>query len=66
MIRAPLTEAAVVAAGRSVSVGLYGLAPFYVREKAQPGLMFGYGGISVEQIDTALTALAELMPKLAG
>ena len=64
-IRAPLTEAAVVAAGRAASIGLHGLAPFHVREKARPGLMFGYGGISVEQIDTALTALAQRMPGLA-
>jgi len=28
-------------------------------------LLFGYGGIGVEQIDSALTTLARLMPKIA-
>jgi GntR family transcriptional regulator/MocR family aminotransferase len=64
-LKAPLTEAAVVEAASRASIGLYGLAPFHVRVRPQPGLIFGYGGIGVEQIDKALTMLARLMPQLA-
>lgn len=64
-LKTPLTEAAVTEAARGALIGLHGLAPFHVRVRPQPGLMFGYGGIDVEQIDRALTTLARLMPKLA-
>lgn len=63
-LKAPLTEAAVVSAARKASIGLYGLAPFHLRVKARPGLIFGYGNISAEQIDTALTRLADILPRL--
>jgi GntR family transcriptional regulator/MocR family aminotransferase len=64
-LKAPLTEEAVVNAAREASIGLYGLAPFHLRAKAQPGLMFGYGNIAVEHIDAALTKLAGILPRLA-
>ncbi len=64
-LKAPLTEAAVVELARGASIGLYGLAPFHVRERPQPGLIFGYGGIDADQIDHAMTTLARLMPKLS-
>jgi GntR family transcriptional regulator/MocR family aminotransferase len=64
-LKAPLTEEAVVSAARAASIGLYGLAPFHVRAKAQPGLMFGYGNIAVEHIDAALTKLAGVLARLA-
>jgi GntR family transcriptional regulator/MocR family aminotransferase len=64
-LKEPIAEDAVIAAAREASIGLYGLARFHMRARAQPGLMFGYGGIAVEQIDAALRTLATLMPRLA-
>ena len=64
-LKEPLAEDAVIAAAREASIGLCGLARFHMRARAQPGLMFGYGGIAVEQIDAALRTLATLMPRLA-
>jgi GntR family transcriptional regulator/MocR family aminotransferase len=64
-LRRPIAEEAVIAAAREASIGLYGLARYHRRARAQPGLMFGYGGIAVEQIDAALCTLATLMPRLA-
>ncbi|HEX7911190.1 MAG TPA: PLP-dependent aminotransferase family protein [Paraburkholderia sp.] len=64
-LKAPLTEEAVVNAAREASIGLYGLAPFHLRVKPQPGLIFGYGNIAVEHIDAALTKLAGVLPRLA-
>ena len=63
-LKVPLSEATLIAAARDASIGLYGLAPFYVRARPQPGLIFGYGGIGADHIDEALTKLARLMPKL--
>lgn len=65
-LKAPLTEQTLVSAAHEVSIGLYGLAPFYQRVKPQPGLMFGYGSIAVEHIDSALTKLADILPRLAS
>ncbi|MBB5422494.1 GntR family transcriptional regulator/MocR family aminotransferase [Paraburkholderia atlantica] len=62
---ASLGEEALVAAAREASIGLYGLAPFHHRVTPQPGLMFGYGSIAAEHIDTALTALAGILPRIA-
>jgi len=64
-LKGTITEERVIAAARAASIGLYGIARFHRRARPQPGLMFGYGGIAVEQIDAALTALAKLMPRLA-
>jgi GntR family transcriptional regulator/MocR family aminotransferase len=64
LLKAPLTEAAVIEAARDESIALHGLAPFYVRATPQPGLVFGYGGIEAEQIDTALATLAKLLPRV--
>jgi GntR family transcriptional regulator/MocR family aminotransferase len=62
---ASLGEEALVAAAREASIGLYGLAPFHRRVTPQPGLMFGYGSIAAEHIDTALTTLAGILPRIA-
>ncbi|WP_144153055.1 PLP-dependent aminotransferase family protein [Paraburkholderia sp. BCC1885] len=64
-LKAPIKEDALIAAAREASIGLYGLAGFHRRVRARPGLIFGYGGIAVEQIDAALSTLARLMPRLA-
>ncbi|WP_345815986.1 PLP-dependent aminotransferase family protein [Paraburkholderia sp. PREW-6R] len=65
-LKAPLTETAVVKAAHDMSIGLYGLAPFYQRTKPPAGLIFGYGNIAVEHIDAALTRLATVLPRLAS
>jgi GntR family transcriptional regulator/MocR family aminotransferase len=65
-LRTPLTEQAVVTAAREASIGLYGLAPFHQRVKPQAGLIFGYGNIAEQQIDTALKKLADILPRLAS
>ncbi|MBN3761718.1 PLP-dependent aminotransferase family protein [Burkholderia sp. Ac-20365] len=64
LLKAPLTEANVIEAARGESIALHGLAPFYVRAKPRPGLVFGYGGIEAEQIDGALVTLAKLLPRV--
>jgi GntR family transcriptional regulator/MocR family aminotransferase len=63
-LKGVIGEEKVIAAARDASIGLYGIARFHRRARAQPGLIFGYGGIAVEQIDAALTVLAKLMPRL--
>jgi GntR family transcriptional regulator/MocR family aminotransferase len=64
LFKPPLTEAAVIEAAHSESIVLHGLSPFYVRAKPRPGLVFGYGGIEEEHIDTALTMLARMLPRV--
>ncbi|MCC8400804.1 PLP-dependent aminotransferase family protein [Paraburkholderia sp. MMS20-SJTN17] len=62
---ASLGEAALIAAARQASIGLYGLAPFHHRVTPQPGLIFGYGSIAAEHIDSALTTLAGILQRIA-
>ncbi|MGF6916980.1 PLP-dependent aminotransferase family protein [Paraburkholderia sp. 40] len=62
---ASLGEEVLVAAAREASIGLYGLAPFHHRVTPQPGLIFGYGSIAAEHIDTALTTLAGILQRIA-
>jgi GntR family transcriptional regulator/MocR family aminotransferase len=64
-LRAPLDEQTVIDAARSASIGLYGLAGFHLRTPAQPGLMFGYGGIGPAQMERAFGTLAHMLPALA-
>jgi GntR family transcriptional regulator/MocR family aminotransferase len=64
-LKGAIAEETVIAAAREASIGLYGTARFHRRARPQPGLIFGYGGIAVEQIDAALTVLTKLMPRLA-
>ncbi|MBP0589734.1 PLP-dependent aminotransferase family protein [Paraburkholderia sp. LEh10] len=64
LLKAPLTEAAVIDAAREEAIALHGLAPFHVRARPQTGLVFGYGGIEAELIDAALTKLAKLLPRV--
>ncbi|MEI5999839.1 PLP-dependent aminotransferase family protein [Paraburkholderia bengalensis] len=64
LLKPPLTEASVINAARDASIALHGLAPFYVKAKRQPGLVFGYGGIEDVQIDAALSTLATLLPRV--
>ena len=64
LLKAPLTERAVIEAARDESIALHGLAPFYERAKPRAGLVFGYGGMEENDIDAALTKLAKLLPRV--
>jgi GntR family transcriptional regulator / MocR family aminotransferase len=57
-------EARVVAAARDVSVGLYGIRPFYAGKAGEQGVLLGYGGTDVDAIERGTTRLAALMPTL--
>lgn len=57
LLKAGFNEADVVNAARDVGVGLYGISNFYADTTPRPGLLFGYGGISAEEIDIALGKL---------
>jgi GntR family transcriptional regulator/MocR family aminotransferase len=59
-------EERVVAAAREASVGLYGIRPFYAGQAREQGMLFGYGGTSVETIERGMARLAALMPSLRG
>ncbi|OLL32257.1 DNA-binding protein [Burkholderia sp. SRS-W-2-2016] len=58
-------EAALVAAAREASIGLYGLAPFHRKVTPRAGLIFGYGSIAPEHIDTALNTLGDILSRVA-
>jgi GntR family transcriptional regulator/MocR family aminotransferase len=56
-------EAPLIAAAHDASVALYGISVFYVSEPARHGLLFGYGGMNAQDIDTALQRIARLLRK---
>lgn len=64
LLKNGIEEGAVIAAAAEASIGLYGIAAFYASQPARHGLLFGYGGISAEDIDTALGRLAEVMRRM--
>jgi GntR family transcriptional regulator / MocR family aminotransferase len=63
-LKAPLSEARLIEAARGRAIGLMSLSAFHAGKPTRPGVVFGYGGIEVEDIDAALRALAELIPAL--
>lgn len=62
--RGDLSEVAVIGAARGTGIGFYGLAGFHASPPAVQGLLFGYGAIDEQDIDTALIRLASLLPTL--
>jgi len=60
--RSPLSETKLIAAARDASIGLYGISAFHAGQHREPGLLFGYGEINTQEIDTALGRLAGLVP----
>lgn len=58
LLKPGIDEAAVIACGDAVQIGLYGTQRFYAASPPQPALLFGYGEIDVAQIDESLTRLA--------
>lgn len=65
LLRKGVTEDAVIARARTVSIGLYGMARFYAGRRARQGLMFGYGDISVDAIHASMSRLKRLLVELA-
>jgi GntR family transcriptional regulator/MocR family aminotransferase len=63
-LNADFDETRVVDAARAVSVGMYGIGGFYAGERTTQAMLFGYGGVSADQIRDALVRLAALMPTL--
>jgi GntR family transcriptional regulator/MocR family aminotransferase len=56
-----LTQQTVIAAAAQESIGLYGISAFYKDQSAQQGLLFGYGGITVDQINIAMSRLKQIL-----
>lgn len=65
-LQVPCSEERLIAAAGEAGIGLYGLRGFYVEAVPQPGLLFGYGGIAVEDIEQALQVLRALLPTLTS
>jgi GntR family transcriptional regulator / MocR family aminotransferase len=61
LLKNSVAESDVIAAAAEGSIGLYGISAFHATEPVRPGLLFGYGGMSAPDIDTALTRLATLL-----
>jgi GntR family transcriptional regulator/MocR family aminotransferase len=55
--KAPLDMDAVAARALELDVGVYPLRPYYVRGRATPGLVFGYGAIDADDIREGLSRL---------
>jgi GntR family transcriptional regulator / MocR family aminotransferase len=47
------------------SIGLYGISAFYMNRPTHEGLIFGYGGIESDDIDTAMKKLKMRLSKMA-
>lgn len=60
----PLPEDAVIELAGKESVGLYGISGMYINAPVEPGLLFGYGGISRENIDRGLKELARILASM--
>jgi GntR family transcriptional regulator/MocR family aminotransferase len=61
--RSPIDVDAIAQRARAHDVGVHSLRPYYVRESARPGLIFGYGAIEEGDIVEGLKRLRELWPK---
>ncbi|WP_207001874.1 MocR-like pyridoxine biosynthesis transcription factor PdxR [Trinickia mobilis] len=61
LLKDGIEEGPLIAAAAEASIGLYGISAFYASQPAKQGLLFGYGGMSAEEIDAALKRLAKVM-----
>jgi GntR family transcriptional regulator/MocR family aminotransferase len=57
-LKSGIDEQDLADAAREMSIGLYGIGGFHISEPRRGGLLFGYGGISAEQIEEGLNGLA--------
>jgi GntR family transcriptional regulator/MocR family aminotransferase len=56
-LKGPLKEKQLTGGAMDPSIGLYGISAFYMNRPAQEGLIFGYGGIESNDIETAMKKL---------
>ena len=60
-------EKEIIALARTHEVGVYGIAPYYLRAPEQPGLLLGYAYLNEKEIDEGVAALgAALNPLFAS
>jgi GntR family transcriptional regulator/MocR family aminotransferase len=52
------SEAGMVDSAAGRGIGLHGIAPFHASGQGPGGLLFGYAGMDVDDINAALSALA--------
>lgn len=57
-LKLPQDEQVLIARAAAVSVGLYGISAMYGAQPPAPGILFGYGGISVADIQAGMEKLA--------
>lgn len=65
----PADEAAFIARAGAASIGLYGISGMFAGRPPRAGLLMGYGGLSVEEIDAAMQRLLDTLqvpPALPG
>lgn len=56
-----IAEKDLVDGGADPALGLYGISAFFAQQPVRPGLIFGYGGISLEDIDRSMSLLARYL-----
>ena len=56
--------AALVAHAQRARLGLYSIAPLYLRPQNRAGLVMGYGGMSVAEIEQALAVFARCLDEV--
>jgi GntR family transcriptional regulator/MocR family aminotransferase len=54
-------EAAFIARAGEASIGLYGVSGMFAGRPPRPGVLMGYGGLSIEEIDAAMQRLLDTL-----
>ncbi|MGO4302089.1 MocR-like pyridoxine biosynthesis transcription factor PdxR [Cupriavidus sp. RAF12] len=54
-------EATLIAQAGAASIGLYGITGMYAGSRPRPGILLGYGGIGVADIEAAMTRLSVVL-----
>jgi GntR family transcriptional regulator / MocR family aminotransferase len=63
LARRPKKIDAMVELARQHGIGVYSLGAFYAGRPVKSGLVFGYGGLSVSEIEEAIAALRKIWEK---
>jgi GntR family transcriptional regulator / MocR family aminotransferase len=64
LLKNGLTEKDLVGGAVDPSLGLYGISAFYAGASARQGLLFGYGGIELDEIERAMQILGRRLREL--
>jgi GntR family transcriptional regulator / MocR family aminotransferase len=59
--RAKVSETEMIARAAAASVGIYGIAGYYLRQPSRPGFLLGYANLTVAQIREGIRRLGELL-----